>query len=97
MAVVFMIPGPLRELADNRSEVRGDAGAGPLSSALGLLWAECPGIRDRVLTELGRVRPHINIFVDGDNIRDADGLATAVRDGAEVFIIPAVSGGSIDR
>ena len=94
MAVVFMIPGPLRELAGNRSEVRIAAGAGPLSAALALLWAECPGVRDRVITELGRVRPHINIFVDGENIRDVDGLATPVRDGAEVFIIPAVSGGS---
>jgi sulfur-carrier protein len=97
MAVVFMIPGALRELAGNRGEVRIAAADGPLSSALGLLWAECPGIRDRVITELGGVRPHINIFVDGENIRDAQGLATAVRDGAEIFIIPAVSGGSSNR
>jgi sulfur-carrier protein len=94
MAVVFMIPGALRELAGNRTEVRVAAGGEPLSSALARLWAECPGIRDRVITELGGVRPHINIFVDGENIRDLAGLATPVRDGAEVFIIPAVSGGS---
>ena len=93
MAVVFMIPGALRELAGNRSEVRIEAAAGPLSHALQLLWAECRAIRERVLTELGRVRPHINIFVDGENIRDAAGLETPVRADSEVFILPAVSGG----
>ena len=93
MAVVFMIPGALRELAGNRAEVRIDAAAGPLSSALARLWAECPAIRDRVLDERGRVRPHINIFVDGENSRYAGGLESPVGAESEVFIIPAVSGG----
>jgi molybdopterin converting factor small subunit len=39
------------------------------------------------------VRPHLNIFVDGENIRDAAGLDTAVSVDAEIFILPAVSGG----
>lgn len=93
MAIVFMIPGALRELAGHRSEVRVDAPAGPLSDALARLWAECPAVRDRVITEAGRVRPHINIFVDGENIRDAAGLETPVRAESEIFILPAVSGG----
>jgi molybdopterin synthase sulfur carrier subunit len=93
MPVVFMIPGQLRELAGNRSEVRLGMPSGPLSAALARLWTECPGVRDRVLTELGRVRPHINIFVDGVNIRDAAGLDTPVGEQSEVFILPAVSGG----
>lgn len=94
MPVVFMIPGALRELAGNRSEVRIEAAAGPLSHALQLLWVECPAIRDRVLTELGRVRPHVNIFVDGENSRFTGGLDTAVRADSEIYIVPAVSGGA---
>ena len=93
MSVLFVIPGALRELAGNRSEVRIEQAAGPLSRALPLLWAECPALRDRILTELGEVRPHINIFVDGESIRSSGGLDARVRDGAEVFLIPAVSGG----
>jgi molybdopterin converting factor small subunit len=93
MSVTFMIPGPLRPLAHDRAEVRLAAAAGPLSEALAQLWSECPAVRDRVLTERGEVRPHINIFVDGESIRDGGGLATRVRDGAEIFILPAVSGG----
>ncbi len=93
MAFVFMIPGPLRELAGNRGEVRVDGSAQSVSQALSLLWARCPAVRDRVITELGEVRPHVNIFVDGESIRDTGGLAAPVRDGAEIFILPAVSGG----
>jgi len=93
MSVLFIIPGALRELAGGRDEVRVGDAAGPLSAALGRLWAECPALRDRIMTELGDVRPHVNIFVDGENVRFSGGLDTTVRDGAEVFLIPAVSGG----
>jgi molybdopterin converting factor small subunit len=95
VAVVFVISGGLRQFA-GRSDVRdiviGDA-AGPLSHALAKLWLECPAVRDRVLTERGSVRAHINIFVDGEDTRYTGGLDTPVRDGAEVFLVPAVSGG----
>jgi molybdopterin converting factor small subunit len=94
MAVSFVIPGALRELAGNRSDVRVDGAAGSLGDALSRLWAECPAVRDRVLTERGDVRPHINIFIDGENSRYAGGLAAPVRDGAEIMLIPAVSGGA---
>jgi molybdopterin synthase sulfur carrier subunit len=93
MSLVFMIPGPLRELAGDRGEVRVEGAAGSVSEARSLLWASCPAVRDRVLTELGEVRPHINIFVDGQNIRDSGGLAAPVKDGAEIYILPAISGG----
>jgi MoaD family protein len=92
MALVFMIPGPLRELTGDRAEVEVE-GAGTVSEALSLLWARWPAVRDRMMTELGEVRPHINIFVDGQNIRDGEGLGAPLRDGAEIFILPAVSGG----
>lgn len=93
MACVFKIPGPLQPLAEGRKEVRVDAAAGPLSHALSQLWEQCPAVRDRVLTERGEVRQHINIFVDGESIRYSGGLDSQVRDGAEIFILPALSGG----
>ena len=52
-----------------------------------------PALRDRILDEQGEVRQHINIFVGEECIRFADGLATAVPEGAEILIVPAVSGG----
>jgi molybdopterin converting factor small subunit len=93
MAFTFVIPGPLREHAGNRGEVRLSGDAASVSDALSLLWRECPGVRDRVLTELGEVRQHVNVFVDGESIRDTGGLATQVQDGSEIYILPALSGG----
>jgi len=52
-----------------------------------------PGLRDRVVTEQGEVRPHVNVFVEDVNIRDARGLQTRVPEGCEIAILPAVSGG----
>jgi DNA-3-methyladenine glycosylase I len=97
MAILFVIPGSLREFSGQRSEVRVDGHAGTIREALTLLWRECPGARDRVLTERGDVRPHVNIFIDGENIRYAGGLAAPVRDDAEIMIVPAVSGGEPPR
>lgn len=93
MSFTFMLPGPLRELVGNRAEIRLEGNAASVREALSILWADAPAVRDRVITELGEVRPHVNVFVDGESIRDGEGLSTPVRDGAEIFILPAVSGG----
>jgi len=93
MPFVFVVPGPLREFSAGRAEVRVEENAASVREALGLLWRECPGARDRVLTELGEVRPHVNVFVDGENVRYRGGLDAHVHDGAEIIIVPSVSGG----
>jgi molybdopterin synthase sulfur carrier subunit len=93
MPLTFVVSGPLRELAGNQSTVRIDGAPGVLSDALALLWRAYPAFRDRVVTELGEVRPHVNIFVDGESIRYSGGFTTPVRDGAEIVILPALSGG----
>jgi molybdopterin converting factor small subunit len=66
----------------------------PLAQVLDALWAVYPGVRDRVLTEQGALRPHVNVFVGPESIRFSGGLATPVTDSAEVSILPAVSGGA---
>ena len=91
MPFVFVIPGPLRELAGGRSEIRVDGSAGSISEALSLLGDDYPKVHDR--TELGEVRQHINVFIDGDSFRDLGGLDAPIRNGAEIIILPAVSGG----
>ncbi len=93
ITLLFVVPGHLREFAGGRRDIRVQGSAATLADALSLLCTECPGIRDRIMTERGIVRPHINIFVDGENIRHASGLATPVSDGSEIMILPAVSGG----
>lgn len=93
MPFVFVIPGPLREIAGGRAEIRVEGSAGSVSEALALLGDDYPKVHDRIVTELGEVRPHINIFIDGDSFRDLGGLDAPIRSGAEIIILPAVSGG----
>jgi sulfur-carrier protein len=87
------LPAPLRALAGGRSRVEVDAPAPTVAAALEALWATCPGLRHRVLTEQGEVRPHVNVFVETESIRLTGGLATPLPGGAEVWILAAVSGG----
>jgi molybdopterin converting factor small subunit len=93
MRVTFVLPGPLHALAGGRAEVTVEAAAASLGDALDALWAAHPALRDRVLTEDGKLRPHVNLFVGHPSVRFTGGLGTAVRDGVEVSILPAVSGG----
>ena len=93
MSVVIQIPAPLRPFAGGRGRIAIDPAPATVADALGALCALHPGLRDRIFDEQGRVRPHVNVFVGGESIRDAGGLAMAVPDGAEIAIIAAVSGG----
>ena len=94
MQVSFKIPGPLREFTESQSAVRVEVGAGAnLLQVLHALFVAYPGLRDRVLTETGETRQHVNIFVGSENVRYMGGLATPIPAGAEISIVPAITGG----
>ncbi len=93
MPVTFHIPGALREFTAGQSTVEVPHSPTTLADALSVLWELYPGVRDRVATEQGHVREHINIFVGDENIRYTGGLATPVPAGSQISIVPAVSGG----
>lgn len=94
MPVTFHIPGALRAFAGGRPTVEIQSSPALVGDALKELWNLYPGIRDRVATEQGEIRQHINIFVGNEDIRFTGGLATALTPGAKISIVPAVSGGS---
>ena len=93
MRVTFLLPGPLHPIAGGRELVTVEAAAASVGDALAALWSVHPALRDRVMTEQGRLRPHVNVFVGRESVRYTGGLDTPVHDGAEVAILPAVSGG----
>jgi molybdopterin converting factor small subunit len=64
-----------------------------VAGILDAMATQHPALERRIRDEQGRARPHVNLFVDSDNVRDRDGLATPIRAGEELSIIPAVSGG----
>lgn len=108
MQVTVYIPAALRQFAAGerrvRVELEADAPAdgSDASASLGRVFAclheRAPGVVERALDERGTLRQHVNVFVDGESIRAGPGLgmATPVAAGAEVWILPAVSGGAED-
>jgi molybdopterin synthase sulfur carrier subunit len=94
VAILFHIPGPLRTFTGGHSQVEIDPCHGTLRDVLLELWSRYPGLRDRLSTEQGEVREHINIFLGNENVRYLRGLSTPVSDGAEITIVPAISGGA---
>lgn len=91
--LTFHIPGALREFTGGRSRVEIESPSATLADALSALWELYPGVRDRVTTEQGQVREHINIFIGDENVRYTGGLASPVPAGSQISIVPAVSGG----
>jgi len=93
VAVTFRIPTYLRAFTRGEARVELDVVPGSVRDALRALYEAYPGIRDRVETELGEVRPHVNVFLGEESIRWLGGLDTPVGGATEISIVPAVSGG----
>jgi molybdopterin converting factor small subunit len=93
VSTTVVLPGALRELAQGRAELDLGGGVGTVREALGRLRERAPAVYDRVVTETGEFRQHVNVFVGTQNIRWSGGLDARVPDGTEVVILPAVSGG----
>lgn len=92
MSVTVLIPQPLRGLTGNLSKVTGDGST--LESLVANLEGSYPGMRDRVMDETGQMRRFVNIYVNGEDVRFMEGLGTALKDGDEISIVPAVAGGA---
>ncbi|MFN0094432.1 MAG: ubiquitin-like small modifier protein 1 [Dehalococcoidia bacterium] len=91
MAINVRVPQPLRGLTGNLSTVT--AAGGTLSDCIADLNGSYPGMRERLLDDTGQIRRFVNIYINGDDVRFMDGLGSALKDGDEVSIVPAVAGG----
>lgn len=91
MAIIVKIPAPLRRLTDGQREVQ--TSAGTVAECIQQLSQSYPGLKDRLCEDDGSVRRFINIYVRGEDIRFGSGLETALKDGDDVSIVPAASGG----
>jgi molybdopterin converting factor small subunit len=88
------IAGFLTDFTNGQSQIVLESSPDTLRKALSGLWAQHLGLRDRVLNEQGDLRPHVNIFIDGENVRRKHFLDTTLLDGSEITILPSVSGGA---
>ncbi len=91
LAVSVLIPGPLRDYCGGASQL--DVSAPTVRAALEDLERRHPALYRNVCDETGKVRRHINVFVNSSHMRDLGGLDTPLSPGDVVTILPAVSGG----
>ncbi|NOT33091.1 MAG: molybdopterin synthase sulfur carrier subunit [Candidatus Eisenbacteria bacterium] len=89
--VTLFVPGTLRTFCEGKAQLTLTVTG--LPNLLMQLERHYPALHSNVCDETGRVRPHLNVFVNADNVRDRQGLATAVASGDVITILPAVSGG----
>lgn len=90
MAVTVKIPAQLRTATGGASTAAVDGAT--VGEVLDALYAEFGELRDRISDD-GGLRRFVNVYIGGEDIRFLDGLETAVEDGDEVTILPAVAGG----
>ena len=91
MAVKVKLPTQLRAATGGDGEVAVEGST--VGEALDALYALHPELKERIADEDGTLRRFVNVYLDGDDIRFGEGLATPVKDGAKLQILPAVAGG----
>jgi molybdopterin synthase sulfur carrier subunit len=92
MAVKVRIPTPLQRLTQGKEEVEGKAGT--IIDLINDLDSKYPGIAERI-SEGGKIRRFVNIYVNEEDIRFLQAEQTNVKDGDEVSIVPAIAGGTV--
>ena len=92
MAITVKIPTQLRAVTAGEAETTIDD-ATTVGEVLDGLYERYDGLRERI-AEDGDLRRFVNVYVGGEDIRFLEGLETAVEDGDEVTILPAVAGGT---
>ncbi len=91
MSVVVKIPTQLRAAAGGEAEAQIDGAT--VQEVLDGLFELHEELRVRIADDDGTLRRFVNVYLAGEDIRFLDGLATPVRDGSELTILPAVAGG----
>jgi molybdopterin synthase sulfur carrier subunit len=90
MAVKVKIPVPLQRLTQGKEEVEGEPGT--IIELINNLDKKYPGIGERI-SEGGKIRRFVNVYVNEEDIRFLKNEQTEVKDGDEVSIVPAIAGG----
>jgi MoaD family protein len=91
MGVIIEIPSALKQYVNDQDEV--EVSGSSVEEAIGALVAEYTELKVNLFDENGRIRSFINVYLNDDDIRYADGLKSEVQDGDSIQIVPSVAGG----
>ena len=89
--ITLHVVGPLRSYCGGAARL--SIAAGTVRAALQDLERNQAALYRNLCDETGAVRRHLNVFVNSDNVRDREGVDTALADGDVLTFLPAVSGG----
>jgi molybdopterin synthase sulfur carrier subunit len=95
MTITIRVPAVLRACCDGTTEF--SLSAPSVRAALEQIERSHPALYRSICEETGKVRRHVNLFVNASHVGDREGLATALVSGDVLTILPAVSGGSTCR
>ena len=90
-AITVRYPGQLRVYCEGASKLT--VAARDVRDALAQLERDHPALHRNICEETGKVRQHLNLFVNTEHVRELDGLDTKLAAGDVLTILPAVSGG----
>jgi len=91
MSINVRIPTPLRKLTGGADEVSIEAAN--IGQLIDNLETAHAGLKERLCDESGEIRRFVNVYVNDEDVRFLDGRNTALKDGDEVSIVPAIAGG----
>ena len=94
MASTLKIPSPLRRFTNGQASL--DVDGKSVEEVLNELFAKYPDIKNHLMENDGNLRNFVNIFINGETIRQTGGLNSQVDDGSDVRIIPSIAGGTPD-
>jgi len=91
MAVSILVPAALRAYTERQAEI--EVSGSTAGEAIADLAAKHPDIRKHLYKDDDSLRDFINVFIGDTNIKELNGLATPVKDGDSVMLVPAIAGG----
>ncbi len=91
MSVTVRIPTPLRKLTGGSDEITVDGTT--VGDVIESLESAHPGLKERICDDAGEIRRFVNVYVNDEDVRFLEGRATALKDGDELSIVPAIAGG----
>ena len=92
MSISFRMPPILRPQVGGARQV--EATGATLGEALADLFTQYPGVKEQIVDSGGEINRFVNVYVQNEDVRLGDGLATPVPDGSTVSVLPAMAGGA---
>jgi molybdopterin converting factor small subunit len=91
----LLIPTPLRAYTEGNAKI--ELHGKNIAAILSLLVDEFPAVQPYIYDERDHIRPYVNLFLNGEDVRNLQGDETPVGKDDKVRIVPSIAGGRVER